>query len=190
MKQQIIAALVATCAGIASAQTGKSVAGDIFGAIMLNDMDAVSTMLSTNKEATLGSRTGAGITPLHYAASLDSTEAVFRLLNAGMSVDTQTEGSLTTPLHWAADKGAKDTLRLLLRQNANVNAAAKNGFTPLHFAARGGNTGVAKFLLEAGAAIDAQDGRGGTALHLAASGGKGAFAEFLLSKGADRKSVV
>lgn len=162
------------------------VAGDIFAAINLRDMSAITTMLQADKEKVLAARTTGGITPLHYAASLDNTEATYRLLEAGVAVDIATENSLTTPLQWAADKGTPDTLRLLIKKGADVNAKAKNGYTPLHFLARGAaNPEIAKYLLDAGADINALDGKLNTPLHIAAIRGNAAAVAYFVKAGAN-----
>lgn len=189
MKKRFVLTLLAAL----STAYGRSIAastppsGDIFGLINLRDMQAISTLLRENRDAVLAARTDGGITPLHYAASLDASEAVFRLLDAGVEVDILTEGSLTTPLHWAADKGASDTLRLLIQMGANVNAQARNGYTPLHFVARsqGVNPEIARHLLEAGAGLNTPDARGNTPLHVAAAQGHAEAAAFLIAVGAD-----
>ncbi len=161
------------------------VAGDIFAAINLHDMNAITSMLKVDKEKILDARTTGGITPLHYAASLDNTEAAYRLLDAGVNVDITTEDSLTTPLHWAADKGASDTLRLLLKNGADVNAKAKNGYTPLHFLARGAaNPEIGKYLQDAGADINALDGKLNTPLHIASARGNVAAVAYFIKAGA------
>lgn len=178
---------IASMLGTTFAAGETVVAGDIFAAINLRDMRAITSMLKADKEKVLDARTTGGITPLHYAASLDNTEAVYRLLEAGVAVDITTEDSLTTPLQWAADKGASDTLRLLLKKGADVNAKAKNGYTPLHFLARGGtNPGIAKYLQDAGADINAPDSKLNTPLHIAAIRGNAAVVAYFIKAGADK----
>lgn len=177
--------VIASILGTTFAAGDTVVAGDIFAAINLHDMNAITSMLKADKEKVLDARTTGGITPLHYAASLDNTEAAYRLLEAGVDVDIKTEDSLTTPLHWAADKGASDTLRLLLTKGANVNAMAKNGFTPLHFLARGvANPEIAKYLLDAGADINALDSKWNTPLHIASARGNAAAVAYFIKAGA------
>ena len=158
---------------------------DIFAAINLHDMSVINNMLKADKDKVLASRTTAGITPLHYAASLDNTEAVYRLLEAGVKPDILATGSLTTPLHWAADKGAEDSLRLLIEKGADVNAKAKNGYTPLHFAAKAADPSLSKYLIDAGASINALDSKGNTPLHIASFFGNGKVVAFLLQVGAN-----
>lgn len=181
MKNVITLLLVTLVTAPLLADANDIVPGDVFAAINLKNMDAVSEMLRNDKDAVLAARTNTGITPLHYAASLDATEAVYRLLEAGVDVNIQTEGSLTTPLHWAADRGASDTLRLLLKMGANVQAQAKNGYTALHFLARGSvDPAVARYLIEAGADINTTDARGNTPLHIAAVNGHASAVKYFI----------
>lgn len=181
MKHFILLLLITLVSAPLRVGANGIVPGDVFAAINLRDMETVATMLHSDKEAVLAARTSNGITPLHYAASLDATEAVYRLLEAGVEVNIQTDGSLTTPLHWAADTGASDTLRLLLAKGASVNATAKNGYTALHFLARGtADPALARYLLDAGADINAVDARGNTPLHIASARGNVRAVEYLM----------
>ncbi len=185
MRIQTLTLIAASLIGTTFAADDTVVAGDIFAAINLRDMKAVTSMLKTDKEKVLSARTTGGITPLHYAASLNNIEAVYRLLEAGVDVNIQTEDSLTTPLHWAADTGASDTLRLLITKGADVSAKAKNGYTPLHFLARGSaNPEMSKYLENAGADINALDGKLNTPLHTAASRGNAPAVAYFLNSGA------
>jgi hypothetical protein len=64
----------------------------------------------------------------------------------------------------AAYEGRLKTVELLLAHGANVDAAARGGFTPLIMAAQKGHTAVVVALLGAGADIDAKGDQGFTAL--------------------------
>lgn len=56
-----------------------------------------------------------------------------------------------TPLHYAATGGHLEVLRLLLEENAYIDAASPNGTTPLMMAAHYGTPLAVKLLLEEGA---------------------------------------
>ena len=56
-----------------------------------------------------------------------------------------------TPLHYAASKGLIDMIRLLLEQQAYLDAESPNGTTPLMMAANYGSPMAVKLLLEEGA---------------------------------------
>ena len=44
-----------------------------------------------------------------------------------------------TPLHFAAGKGRKKVVKVLLDAGADVDAEIEGGLTPLHYAALGGS---------------------------------------------------
>lgn len=72
-----------------------------------------------------------------------------------------------TPLHYAATHGHLDVMRLLLDENAFIDAASPNGTTPLMMAARYGTASAVKLLLEAGADPTLKNMKGLSALDFA-----------------------
>lgn len=91
----------------------------------------------------------------------------------------------TTPLHFAASKGHKEIVALLLGRRAVIDARDLNGSTPLHTAAGDGFTEVVELLLKGGADLNAKDNQGRTPLHNSAQRRKPDVAELLLNRGAD-----
>ncbi len=86
----------------------------------------------------------------------------------------------------AAQRGALEEARTLLRGGADVNAAQAEGLTALHWAAGNGDEELARLLLFAGAATETKTRLGGYApLHLAARHGNAGVAQALLEAGAD-----
>jgi ankyrin repeat protein len=86
------------------------------------------------------------------------------LLDAGASVH-DSDGSGETALHYAAAQGRCDSVSLLLRYGANVNAACRRGVTPLM---KSDNLEVLRLLLDAGGDPLAEDLSGRSARsHLA-----------------------
>lgn len=86
-----------------------------------------------------GERSAAGITPLHYAASIWNDEIVRRLLALGVEPDVPTSALTwnpgpwpagTTPLHVAARSGTLETVRMLLAAGADPERADAEGWTP------------------------------------------------------------
>jgi hypothetical protein len=91
-----------------------------------------------------------------------------------------------TPLHFAAQHGREDVVRLLLGAGARADAGSC-GSTPLHRAAYAGHAAVCRFLLDAGADVNAQDAATGdlrTPLHKALDQGHAGVAALLRSRGA------
>jgi ankyrin repeat protein len=105
-------------------------------------------------------------------------------LNDGARVDAVDEEHGLTPLDWAAMKGGKEMVGMLIEKGANVNAAKKDGETPLHTAANGGHKEIAEIMIEKGAKVDAADKNGETPLYNAAQKGHKEIVEILIDKGA------
>lgn len=73
------------------------------------------------------------------------------------------------PIHDAATGGDLETVRALLKGNAELlNIKDNTGKTPLHCATYSGKTDVAKYLIENGAALNTRTNSGSTPLHGAA----------------------
>ena len=98
-----------------------------------------------------------------------------------------------TPLHFAAQNGHLEVVRLLLERGANVNAQNTDELwwrerrTPLHFAAQNGHLDVVRLLLERGANVNAETSgvAGWTPLHFAAQNGHLEVVRVLLERGAN-----
>ena len=114
-------------------------------------------------------RIGIGlIATLCVAAMLDATQMTGR-----------------SPVADAARAGDVDTVRRLLREGGDVNAAQSDGMTALHWAATQGDAELATVLLYAGANVQATTRLGGhTPLHLASQAGHTAAIETLVNGGA------
>jgi ankyrin repeat protein/erythromycin esterase-like protein len=113
------------------------------------------------------------------------------------------------PLHYAAEKGYKEIVELLIVKGADINAKNADGDTPLNVAVRFGHEDVVKFLIAKGADvsfheavrygdlaavkkqsekvsdINEKDASGQTSLHYAVGYGHKDVAELLIAKGTD-----
>lgn len=76
-----------------------------------------------------------------------------------------------TRLYRAVKNGDIRTVKKLLRDGADPNAANNHKLTPLHHAAYWGETEIVEALLKAGADVNIHNGKGWTALHSAAVSG-------------------
>ncbi len=86
----------------------------------------------------------------------------------------------------AAKSGDATTVKALLKQGVDVNAAQGDGMTALHWAATNGDVAMTQMLLSAGANVRATTRLGGiTALHLATQGGQAQVAAALIAGGAE-----
>ena len=91
-----------------------------------------------------------------------------------------------SPVADAAARGDVETVRSLVKQGADVNAAQGDGMTALHWAAEEGILELAEVLIQAGARVDALTRLGSyTPLHLASQWGHDAVVKALLAAGAD-----
>ena len=85
----------------------------------------------------------------------------------------------------AAMRGDRETLRNLLEQDADVNAAQRDGATALHWAAYRDDLAAAQLLLAAGASVTVPNRVGATPLSLACVSGNAQMIELFLDAGAD-----
>jgi len=91
-----------------------------------------------------------------------------------------------SPVADAAARGDVDTVRSLVKQGADVNAAQGDGMTALHWAAEEGSLELAEVLIYAGARVDALTRLGSyTPLHLASQRGHAAVVKALLAAAGD-----
>ncbi|KAK3604455.1 hypothetical protein CHS0354_015629 [Potamilus streckersoni] len=94
-----------------------------------------------------------------------------------------------TALHKAVETGCEESVRLLLRYNANVNHRTHGGVTAMMFLCDSTDLGnvanVIKLLLDAAAEVDIKDRALRTALHYAAIRKNPTAVELLLRAGAD-----
>ena len=96
-----------------------------------------------------------------------------------------------TPVADAAMQGDGETVRALLKQGVDVNAAQGDGMTALHWAGVKADAEMAEMLLYAGANVKAATRLGGfTPLFLAAKTGDAAVVETLVKASADVNVVT
>jgi len=104
-------------------------------------------------------------TALMLAANANDLVSVNLLIEAGASVNRPN----WTPLHYAASKGHTAMMRLLIENDAYIDAESPNGTTPLMMAAYYATPNAVKLMLEEGADPTLQNQDGQTALAMAVS---------------------
>jgi ankyrin repeat protein len=132
---------------------------------------------------------GRGTPALVIAVSDQNAAQVQLLLDAGADPNTRHTDPArklrnASAIQFAASNGSVETLRLLAKAGADLNAADATGLTPLMAAAFMGHADVVDALLKAGAALEARDGDGYTPLIFASNAGKATVVQRLLAAGA------
>jgi ankyrin repeat protein len=87
--------------------------------------------------------------PIHDAAIGGDLAGVQAELDKGADVNAKNESGVT-PLLWAAWKGHKDVVELLIAEGADVNAKNEDGETPLDFTKQTKQKAIADLLRKHG----------------------------------------
>ena len=91
-----------------------------------------------------------------------------------------------TPLHYAAQNGHGEAVKLLIEACAEKDAPDRELMTPLSWAAGQGHLDVVRLLLDVGAEKEQADVDGSTPLHYAAGEGALEIVRLLIELGADK----
>jgi ankyrin repeat protein len=93
-----------------------------------------------------------GETLLHIAARVGNCDCLEVLLDKGIAGHSQTlDNDNSTPMHYAAEYGHTEAIRIPAQREGDANAKTIYGFTPLHVAVKHGQTSTVRVLLEMGA---------------------------------------
>ncbi|MFZ2738338.1 MAG: ankyrin repeat domain-containing protein [Burkholderiaceae bacterium] len=123
----------------------------------------VAAVLIAWPQTTVESRNTNDESPLMLAALKGQLQLVEQLI--AREADVNKPG--WTPLHYAATAGQVAVIRLLLENDAYIDASSPNGSTPLMLAAMYGTASAVKLLLEEGADPMLTNERGLTAQNFA-----------------------
>ncbi len=168
-------------AAFAVSAFGASVSDNFYDAIRANDLSRLRAMLKEGASA--NTPDPRGLTPLMYAATVGSVDAMRILIDAGADVNAK-NGFESNALMWSVTEIAK--VRALVDHGANVNATSKAGRTPLLLAAMSDHSAeIVQFLIAKGANVKAVDGPHFTALNLATLGNDTGTIRRLIEAGVD-----
>jgi ankyrin repeat protein len=113
--------------------------------------DAATARKLIERGADVNVASSDGTTPLIAAVKVGNNEVAELLLVAdGIKAGAADEEGWTA-LHYAAQRGDTEAVRLLLEKKVDVNAQSKSGDTPLKLASSKGHTEVEQVLTAAGA---------------------------------------
>jgi len=103
---------------------------------------------NTARDGAIESLLRTGTTPLHQAAAAGNTKRIKAILDATGNVNAKDRAD-ARPLYYAAEKGHKETVALLVARGARVLAKnTRRNETAQEVAARMGHTAVAAFLAD------------------------------------------
>ena len=129
---------------------------------------------------------------IHDACALGNIDKVKAILDNRPELANSSDSYGRRPLHYAAQRGHKEIVSLLLDYKADVNVKATErsaagivNWTPLHLAAERGRVDVCGVLLDRGADIEAKDVWDRTPLFLAVLEDQMDVIELLVSRKAD-----
>ncbi len=153
------------------------------GAIKSGERAAAMDLIA--KKADVNAAEADGTTPLLWAATMNDTDLVTRLLKAGAKANVRNQLG-DTPLAEAAFNANTEMIQALLNAGADPNATGPDGQTPLMLIARTANVPAAKLLLEKGAEVNVKEAqRGQTPLMWAAAWSQAPMMRELLARGAE-----
>ena len=156
-------------------------------AVFNSNLDLIAFLLSNRAQANAFDKCDRR--PVHYAAAVDSTDAIRFLVTTGGAEVNVRDKDLMTPIHIAATKGSLNALQLLLDFGAKIDAIDSFGNSAVHWAALNGQDDILDELILREANLSCVNHNGITPLHLAASSRIGASALDVLLTNKDKIDV-
>jgi ankyrin repeat protein len=164
-----------------SGGAAESASDAFYNLIRANDLAGLASLVRNG--ADINTRDRHGATPLMYAATVGSLEAMKYLIGQGAAVNAKNQFGATA-LIWSATDLAK--VHLLLERGADLNAATARGRTALLVAAMSDQSApIVRLLIGKGADVKAMDAFKTTTLRGAAMGNDAETMRILIEAGVD-----
>ncbi|XP_048247737.1 uncharacterized protein LOC124119968 [Haliotis rufescens] len=146
--------------------------------------DVVKLLVSEGADVSLVDEVGGNT--LHCACMRGDVETVKYVLSLHV-VDINSRGGRSwTPVMWAAYKGHREVVELLVSEGADVSLVSDRGYNTLHLACLGGDMETVKYVLSLNVVdINSRGGSSLTPVMEAAEEGHRDVVELLVSEGAD-----
>jgi ankyrin repeat protein len=123
------------------------------------------------------------------AAKEGKVDEVRKLLAEQPELAKAADENGKTAFHFAAEKGHRRVVEILLAAGADIDAPNASQYTPLHYAVFGGQSAMCELLIEKGANVDARNKFELTPLFVAAERGNLEAAKIFVAHGADVNAV-
>lgn len=147
-------------------------------------LDANSKSAQAAKDTARGT-----VSPLIVASREGNLAKVSEALKGGAAVEGAEPTTGRTALHFAAENGNMEVIKVLLEAKANPNAADRTGRSPVAIAAEKSRSDALKALIAAGGSVELKDQLGGTPISMAAALGNADTVRILLEAGAQANVV-
>ena len=149
----------------------KSPGLSIHEAAATGEFETVKRLLQEDQTA-VNALSPDGFSPLGLACFFNHPEIAQLLIENGADVNAASQNQMrVSPIHSAVAARNTPLVKLLLDQNADINATQTGGYTALHAAAQNGDEELIKLLLEQRADINAMTDSGKTPMELAIESG-------------------
>jgi hypothetical protein len=156
----------------------RAFAGEYFNSLTVEDSKHVDSFYNLHRFIKIWPQEKAD--PLHIAARVGDLAKLRTLIEEGANVNAKNMWG-ETALHYAAERGHKETVEFLIAKGADIHAGR---IEALQYAIQNGHTELAIILINKGANVNPKSQSGWTPLHSAALEGYKQVAEILLAKGA------
>jgi ankyrin repeat protein len=163
-----------------SAQTGSTT---LINALRHKDKESVKLALDNGESP--NQRNEYGIPAITLALDFNDISIITYFIKYKVNLNIEDNNGLTPLIVSSAIYNQKDICKLLIKNGADINKKAKNGFTSLMLAAQNNFPEMVWLLLDNGASIDIDRPQGGTALGFAADKGNLDVVKILLDHGAN-----